>query len=188
MKARTIISGVAFSFLILSCANEQKQQPAIIGGADSITQIVIAEESGNQDKDTVIYKLPECSLWYTKELPEDYKDKKVRIWTEREIYWENVQAINVFVANPTDAWWLSGRGWHLDVWNGKEWESPKAKKDLNWFDDGFAIQKAPLLYCFRFPIGEYFHLSKGKYRINKGFSMNNGKDRYTYLSAEFEIK
>ncbi len=62
MKVRTIILGVAFSFLIWGCANQLKQQRSIIDGTDSITEIVIAEESDMQDKDTIIYELPECSL------------------------------------------------------------------------------------------------------------------------------
>lgn len=178
--------------LSISCSNRQKKfQPevtvatsvAIIGGTDAKTEIAISDE---RSKDTVNYELPECYLWYTCELP--YKNNDFRMWTEQTSYCENIQAINIFVANTTDAWWLFGRSWQLDVWNGKEWTPAKAKGDLCWFDDGFAIEKAPLLYCFHFPIGKYYQLSKGKYRFGKGFSMNKGKEKETVLYAEFEIK
>ena len=43
-----------------------------------------------------------------------------------------------------------------------------------------AKKEAPLLYCFRFPIGEYYHLPKGKYRISKSFSLQE-KDESTYM-------
>lgn len=174
----------------VSCSNRQKKflpeateatGIAIICGADAMTEILIAEEN---NKDMVNYEIPECYLWYTHELP--YKNNDSRIWTEQTVYRENIQAINVFVANTTAAWWMFGRSWHLDVWNGKEWTHAKAKEDLFWFDDGFAIKKAPLLYCFHFPISKYYQLPKGKYRFGKGFSMNNGKE--TVLYAEFEIR
>jgi len=145
--------------LIISCSNRQKKflpeatestSIAIIGGTDAKTEIVISDE---RSKDTVNYELPECYLWYTSELP--YKNNDFRMWTEQTSYSENIQAINIFVANTTDAWWIFGRSWRLDVWNGKAWTPAKAKGDLCWFDDGFAIEKAPLLYCFHFPIGKY---------------------------------
>ena len=79
----------------------------------------------------------------------------------------------------------AGRGWKLEQWNGKEWGIAKTKGDRSWFDDGFNKQKAPLLYCFRFPVGRYYYLPKGKYRICKSFS---AKREYIELSAEFEIK
>ena len=133
----------------VSCSNRQKKflpeateatDIAIIGGADAMTEILIAEKN---NKDMVNYEIPECYLWYTHELP--YKNNDSRIWTEQTAYRENTQAINVFVANTTAAWWMFGCSWHLDVWNGKEWTHTKAKEDLFWFDDGFAIKK---LLCY----------------------------------------
>ncbi len=185
MKSIIIVLTITFCVSVVSCTNNPKQQNTIIGGTDGTTEMVINEKDC---KDTVTYELQDCLLWYTKQLPEEYKGQKACMWTEYEDYRENVQIINVFVANPTDAWWLFGCSWYLEVWNGKEWGFPKSKGDLIWFDDGFAIEKAPLLYCFRFPVGRYYHLSKGKYRIKKGFSMNKGKDKYTDLTAEFHIK
>lgn len=185
MKSIMIVLTIMLCIAVVSCTNNQKQQNTIIGGADSTTEIII---NGKSSKNTVSYELQDCLLWYTKQLPEEYKDRKASMWTEYENYGKDVKAINVFVANPTDAWWLFGRSWYLEVWNGKKWSSPKSKRDLIWFDDGFAIEKAPLLYCFRFPVGRYYDLPKGKYRIKKGFSMNKGKDNYTDLTAEFYIK
>lgn len=180
-----------------SCSNKQKKlQPeatndrkvAIIGIADSSTNIMVADKNELADRDTIIYEISDCYLWYTKKLPDEYKDQNPQMWTERTTYWEDVQAINVFVANPTNSWWMFGRRWDLNVWNGKDWVFPKNKRDLFWLDDGFAISQSPLLYCFCFPVGEYYQLPKGKYRLSKGFSMNNGNDKYIDLHAEFEIK
>ena len=72
-------------------------------------------------------------------------------------------------------------------WNGKEWVLAKIKGPyrIAWPDDGFNNQRAPAWYCFRFPIGSYYHLSKGKYRIYKSFYA--GRQEIA-LHAEFEIK
>ena len=105
-----------------SCSNKQKKfQPeatndhevAIIGSADGPTEIVIGEDSYKQDRDTVIYEIPQCKLWYTKGLSEADKGKEIRMWTERKEYWKDVQVINVFVANPTDAPINFGRHWNI---------------------------------------------------------------------------
>lgn len=175
----------------LSCTNKRQQfQPeatpdkesAIIGGSDTVTSIQVV----SADKDTVIYyDTPECYLWYVEDLPDKYKDKPVSMWTERPVYGENVQVINVFVANPTSISLMYGRAWVVEQWNGEKWVMAKTKSDIVWYDDGFKIQKAPLLYCFRFPVGRYYHLSKGKYRICKSF---HAKRENMELSAEFEIK
>lgn len=185
-----ILFAMLSSAVCLSCTNKRQQfQPeatpdkelAIIGGKDTVTSIEIAMV----DKDTIVYDTPECYLWYVEDLPDEYKDKPVSMWTEHPIYWENVYAINVFVANPTSVSLMYGRGWILEQWNGKEWVMAKTKGDISWFDDGFNKQKAPLLYCFRFPVGWYYHLPKGKYRIKKSF---NAQRKEIKLNAEFEIK
>ena len=58
------------------------------------------------------------------------------------------------------------------------------EQSLSWTDDAFGIDKAPLFYCFRFPVGEYYHLPKGKYRLAKRFRAN-GKN--LTLTADFSI-
>ena len=60
--------------------------------------------------------------------------------------------------------------------------------DLVQFDDAFAIKNAPLLYCGRFPIADYFHLPVGRYRIKKDFNFNDGKNLFVELYVDFEIK
>ena len=174
----------------LSCTNKRQQfQPkatpdkelAIISGSDTVTSIQVS----SADRDTITYDTPECCLWYIEDLPDEYKDKPISMWTERPVYGENVQVIDVFVANPTSTSLMYGRGWKLEQWNGKEWVMAKTKGDRSWFDDGFNKPKAPLLYCFRFPVGRYYHLPKGKYRISKSFHV---KRENIELSAEFEIK
>lgn len=188
---RTIILFAMLSGVVcLSCTHKRQQsQPeatpdkesAIIGGSDTVTSIQVA----SADKDTVIYDTPECYLWYVEDLPDKYKDKPVSMWTERPVYWESVQVVNVFVANPTSTSLMYGRAWVVEQWNGKEWSMAKTKGVIVWYDDGFEEPKAPLLYCFRFPVGKYYHLPKGKYRICKSFF---AKRKKIELHAEFEIK
>ena len=113
-------------------------------------------------------------------------DQGFQMWTESEVYWENVAVINVFVTNPTNEKFWIGRDWSLRIWNGVQWCIPQEKFELNVKADAFCKKEAPLLYCFRFPIGEYYHLPKGKYRISKSFLLKE-KDEIN-LYAEFEIK
>lgn len=144
---RTIILFAMLSGAVcLSCTNKRQQfQPeatpdkelAIISGNDTLTSIQVV----SADKDTIIYDTPECCLWYVEDLPDKYKDKPISMWTERPVYWENVQVVNVFVANPTSVSLIYGRGWKLEQWNGTEWAIAKTKGDRSWFDDGFDKQK-----------------------------------------------
>lgn len=170
--------------LIVSCTHKQKQPNTIIGGADSTTGIVITEKNSKLDRDTVIYEIPRCKLWYTEELSETDNSEEYRMWTEHKQYGEDVQVINVFVMNLTDVWWNFGRDWSLYVWNGTDWAQPMFKQSLSWTDEAFGVGKAPLLYCFRFPVGEYYHLLKGKYRLVKTFLANGKK---LTLTADFNI-
>ena len=184
-----ILFAVLSSIVCLSCTHKRQQkseatpnkESAIIGGSDTVTSIQVS----STDENVVAYDTPECDLWYVEDLPDEYKDKPVSMWTERPVYWENVYAINVFVANPTSTSLMYGRDWVVEQWDGKEWVMAKMKSDISWFDDGFDKQKAPLLYCFHFPVGRYYHLPKGKYRICKSFF---AKRKEIELNAEFEIK
>ena len=87
MKSIMIILIIVLCIFVVSCTNNQKQQNTIIGGADGTTEIVIDRKDC---KDTVTYRLHDCLLWYIKQLPEEYKDKKACMWTEYEDYQENV--------------------------------------------------------------------------------------------------
>lgn len=186
MKSSILI--IVLVYIVSGCTNKERQQRTIIGGADSITEITIAEDNSKQDRDTVIYEIPQCELWYTKELSEADKGKEICMWTECKEYWEDVRVINVFVSNSTNNILSFGRSWALLVWNGKEWVIPQVKNiDLSWQDDLFISNNAPLLYCFRFPVGEYYHLPKGKYCILKTF-WQYGNGNKVDLKAEFEIK
>ena len=89
--------------LLSACVNKPGQEAtsaAVIGGAGSMTSIVVADTYASF-QDTVTYELRQCQLWYTKDLPEAYNGE-TRLWTEYEVYTENVPVINVFVSNPTD--------------------------------------------------------------------------------------
>ena len=139
----------------------------IIGGSDTVTSIIISDHASRHDKDTIIYELPQCQLWYTKPLSENYKGKEIQMWTEHKVYWENVQVINVFVANPTDIPLGFGRPILVDQWKDNKWCLPERKDttcDLAWQDDAFMIEKAPLLYCFRCELDEFL-MPKGKYKV-----------------------
>lgn len=139
-------------------------------------------QAANQD--TIIYELPQCALVYTKTLKA--KGGEIKMWTESNNYLENIQAINVFVENPTNVPLFFGREWYIYRWNGKSWELPKQKNPdiLVWNSDAFMTKKAPLLYCFRFPVGELYYLPKGKYRITKSFWQDKKKIE---LIANFNI-
>ena len=143
-----------------------------------------------KDYQTVSYEMPEVVLLYSKALPDIVctTEEKYRVWTEQECYPQNVTAINYFVENRTDTWWTFGRDWTLQIWDGAKWCPPKQKKVLFWFDEGFGKRRAPLLYCFRIPIGEYFFLPKGKYRVKKDFIQNDRKNQFLDLYAEFEVR
>lgn len=74
MKSRAIILIITLCTSIVSCTNKQKQQNTIIGGADGTTEITIAEDNSKQDRDTLIYEIPQCQLWYTKELSVKHRE------------------------------------------------------------------------------------------------------------------
>ena len=170
----------------ISPRNTSNKSMPIIGGSDTITSIKIEKWKTVSDKDTVIYETPECKLWYTQNLPNEYKNKLICMWTEHAIYWEEVKVINVFVVNPTSTPLTYGRSWFLYQQNGEKWDEPNRKiTGFSWEDDAFSKNKAPLLYCFRFPVGKYYHLPKGKYQICKSFYLDSKKIK---LNAEFEIK
>lgn len=194
MKSRTIILIIVFCTFFMSCSNKHKRfQPnatndnivTIIGRADTSTNIRI-EEKNKTNRDTIKLESPGFNLWYTKELPEKYKDHGFLMWTESKVYGEDVSTINVFVTNPTNKKFWMGRDWSLRIWDGTQWCIPPIKSELNVFADALSKKEAPLLYCFRFPIGEYYYLQKGKYRISKSFLLQE-KDEIN-LYAEFEIK
>ena len=175
--------------LVINCtANKGEKGNNVIGNVEDTTDILICDTSqaANAESDTVIYELPQCQLLYSKELPDKYGEKPISMWTEYKDYCENVPFIHVFVTNPTDVPLDFGRKWNLHVWNGEKFEAPKQKPYLIiWEDDLFLSSKAPLLYRFRFPVGEYYYLPKGKYRIAKIF---NQKGKKIELHADFEIK
>lgn len=109
------------------------------------------------------------------------------MWTEYKNYWENVQVIQVFVANPDTIPFDFGRKWDLYVWKEGKYGRPEQKGSylIAWEDDLFIIDKAPLLYCFRFPVGADYYLPVGRYRITKKFGQCG---KTIELHADFEVK
>lgn len=158
----------------------------IIGGADTATGIFITDGNARADGDSLVFQTLQCRLWYTDKLPDGYKDSLISMWTERPVYRKEVNDISVFVANPTDRPISYGREWLLYRWDGKAWTNAEWKiSDFSWQDDLFGTGQAPLLHCFRFPVGKYYRLTKGKYRISKRF-YTDGKT--ITLEAPFEVE
>lgn len=181
-----VLTLILLSILGIGCTDKPKQQ-TLIGGADGPTSIIVANKDDKPDKDTVIYELPECELWYAKKLPEKYRGKDICIWTEHKSYWEDVQVINVFVANPTDTPLSFGRRTDFLQQKSGKWCLPEQKDTtcvIVWPDDEFIVKEAPLLYCFRCKLDEY-HIPKGVYCVRKSFWQGEKK---IDLTTEFEVK
>ena len=68
--------------LLAACVNkpglsvQEATSTAVIGGADSMTSIVVADTCASF-QDTVTYELRQCQLWYTKDLPKHITEKPV---------------------------------------------------------------------------------------------------------------
>ena len=178
MKA--IIPFFTLTCLACTCCTNKRQQ--FQPQATSDKTIVLS----NSKKDTTQYYIPECFLVDVQDFFEEREDTSIVMWVEHPVYETDVQAVNVFVENPTHTSLTYGRDWYLYQWNGEKWIMPKIKgPDIAWQSDGFDNRRAPVRYCFRFPISSYYHLSEGKYKICKSFYA--GRQEIA-LHAEFEIK
>lgn len=183
MKTTILFLGLACAFVV-GCDDKPKKGN-VIGGADRGTAIFVSAKDGNADSDTVHYEMPECGLVFTDSLVST-ADTAVRMATARSAYWVNVRVVDLIVTNPTSEPLSFGRDWFLLVWDGEKWSYPRLKVGgMAWEDDLFTIAKAPLRYCFRLPVGDYYLLPKGTYRLSKSF-WQNGRERL--LCADFEIK
>ena len=84
-----------------------------------------------KDYHLISYEMPDFGLLYSKVLLDSVcTDEKYRVWTEQRCYPQNVISIKYFVENLTDTWWMFGRGWTLQIWDGDKWCSPKQKRDF----------------------------------------------------------
>lgn len=112
--------------------------------------------------------------------------KEISMWTKKNFYSLNASYIDVYVWNPTSTPFSFGRKWNLEMRKGNKWVEAKCKASLILCkDDEMSGGTAPELLCFRFPVSQWYHLEKGKYRICKSF-FHDGKE--LALNAEFEIK
>ena len=112
--------------------------------------------------------------------------KEISMWTEKPVYPLNASSVDVYVWNPTSTPFSFGRRWNLEMRKEDKWVEAKCKASLILCkDDEMSGETAPELLSFRFPISQWYHLEKGKYRICKSFS-HEGKE--LALHAEFEIK
>ena len=109
----------------------------------------------------------------------------ISMWTEKKVYPLNVSYVDVYVWNPTSMPFSFGRRWNLEMKKGDRWMEAGCKASLILCkDDEMSGETSPELLCFRFPVSQWYHLEKGKYRICKSFS-HDGKE--LALNAEFEI-
>ncbi len=195
MKTTFLFSVIVCLCLFTGCLHKRQPLPsqatpggevALIGGADGSTSIIVSDESSPSDSDTIIYQSPQFQLWYTEALAEEYKDKGIRMWTEYANYWENLQTITVFVANPTDTPFQFGREFELRWLKDGKWIFPQQRDTSHvivWKRDGLISKKAPLLYCFRYSLGDFYMLP-GKYRLLKSFWQGRKEIK---LAADFHI-
>ena len=110
----------------------------------------------------------------------------ISIWTEKKVYPLDVSSVDVYVWNPTSMPFSFGRRWNLEIWKKGKWVAVKCKASVILCkDDKMSGETTPELLCFHFPVSQWYHLEKGKYRICKSFSHDGKK---LALNAEFEIK
>ena len=110
----------------------------------------------------------------------------ISIWTEKKVYPLDVSSVDVYVWNPTSMPFSFGRRWNLEIWKKGKWVAVKCKASVILCkDDEMSGETTPELLCFHFPVSQWYHLEKGKYRICKSFSHDGKK---LALNAEFEIK
>ena len=110
----------------------------------------------------------------------------ISIWAEKKVYPLNVSSVDVYVWNPTSTPFSFERRWNLEMWKEGKWVAVKCKASVILCkDDEMSGETTPELLCFRFPVSQWYHLEKGKYRICKSFSHDGKK---LALNAEFEIK
>ena len=164
----------AFLLFMYGCTCKQRKE-AVINSKNDTTQIDVITN----------YELEDCNLLYTEALPSNYQGTEISMNTEYKSYPSDIRYLSIYVYNPTNTVLDFGRDWIIEIWDGNKWESPKMKKDLIWFSDGFSIPKTHIVYCFRYPIAEYYILSKGKYRIIKTFHQDM---KEVQLKAEFKIE
>ncbi|EJW91193.1 hypothetical protein, secreted, partial [gut metagenome] len=130
---KVMIAGMLCCLLSVACTNKQKtdlpeaksdSDVTVIGGVQNDSIGTIAQENTNlgQDRDTVIFEMPDCYLWYRKDVKNSASKQKYQLWTERKVYWQNVKVINVFMANYTDQPLAFNGEWILQQWDGKEWK------------------------------------------------------------------
>lgn len=118
-------------------------------------------------------------------LPETFIGMTVQMKTEKKVYPINLQFITIIVDNPTNAPLSFGRSWEIQIWDNKKWTTPEMKKVLCWTDEALAARETFIRYYLTFPIGEFYRLKIGKYRILKTFFQDSNM---LNLMSEFEIR
>lgn len=172
---------------LTACTDVRKSAPVVpeMGGdagvADSAGAAEVSEAPKRAGRGLVAwdYDLLSCDIAYAPGRGD------AALWTERQAYAEEVSSIDVFAYVATGKSLSFGRSWTLEKWDGNRWAD--AEWRVGGFisqDDAMAFDTIPLLLCFRVPVGNFYYLSKGRYRIGKDFRKDGKK---LSLWAEFVI-
>lgn len=166
-----------FCIHIVGCTNKEKKETA----ANVVNDTVVVEQ--DSVKPEVSYY--DFSIIAIEALQPNLTNKRISMGTEKPIYSTTMKHLTIWVDNNTDIPLTIGRNWSIEFWNGKKWSVPTMKKDLFWWDDARAGKDIYIRYYFQHPIGEYYVLKRGKYRIVKKFSQEQSLIK---LYAEFEVR
>lgn len=155
-------------------------------GLEGRTPVWLLDEKGTRGEDTVAYEFPQYQLWFTDTLEGGGTgDGEVRAWTERERYRVNEEVVVLWVENGGREPLTFGRGWEVEWWNGELWTMPELRRSIVvWEDDKFTSGRGGLRYCFRVPVGIYYFLPEGRYRVGKRF-WQEGREFVTWV--EFSV-
>lgn len=126
-----------------------------------------------------------CNLVRADTLKGDSLGSEIFMKTLHDSYPLTVQNIMAMVASPTDIPLEFGWSWNLQKWNGYDWLNAEIKTDYGWTDDAFMPLYGHKCFYFEFPVGKFYKLCKGKYRITKLFWHSNQE---LNLKAEFRIQ
>lgn len=183
---RTLLRLLMLGLLPAGCGGRQTPQHEAAPAAErpAIRATAAATEEPDSCGDTLHCELPQCALLRTDTLLAP-ADTLLGMRTERTQYPADVRTICALVVNPTDTPLYFGRAWGLLRHEAEGWRRvPVRIPDYAWEADGFRIDRAPLRYHFRFPVGTLYDLTPGRYRLVKRFEH---RGRWLELTADFTV-
>lgn len=175
MKIKLLVL-LLFCTHLSGCVNKAKEESA----ANVVNDTAVVSDSVKHDVPDYDFDIISIEV-----LQPNLSNKKIRMGTEKPIYSTTIKHLTIWVDNNTDIPLDMGRNWSIEFWNGKEWVVPTMKKDLYWLDDARGSKETHMRYYFKYPIGEYYILKQGKYRIAKTFVQESTLIK---LYADFEVR